>query len=158
MPVPCPAEQGQGSNLQPHGSYSDLFSLRHNGNAKISVLFKDLLSNRIYHKLPSSIQSILPGSFNLLCRLLANWGMTPASEARVRSSLGPLGIRIFLALLVGWWFCHLFLLPFTSVSFSIPSHVLFDVREFALNYGSREFQVGSPSLPLKSAVPILNFR
>ena len=32
-PDPQPTEQGQGSNLQPHGDQSDLFLLRHNRNS-----------------------------------------------------------------------------------------------------------------------------
>ena len=34
MPDPQPTEWGQGWDLQPHGSYSDSFLLRHDGNSK----------------------------------------------------------------------------------------------------------------------------
>ena len=33
-------KRGQGSNLRPHGSLSDLFPLRHDGNSKAYGLFK----------------------------------------------------------------------------------------------------------------------
>ena len=39
MPDPQPTEQGQGSNLQPHGSQSDLFPLCHNGNSHINYYY-----------------------------------------------------------------------------------------------------------------------
>ena len=36
MPDPSPKEQGQGSNLHPHGYWSDSLPLSHNGNSLIS--------------------------------------------------------------------------------------------------------------------------
>ena len=41
-PDPGPTEQGQGLNLQPHGSYSDLFLLPHDGNSH-TLFFKLIL-------------------------------------------------------------------------------------------------------------------
>ena len=41
-PDPWPAEQGQGSDLQPHGSQSDSFLLCHDGNFFYSVLINFL--------------------------------------------------------------------------------------------------------------------
>ena len=44
MQDPWPTEQGQGSNLRPHGYESDLFPLHHCGNSRTWELLKLLLS------------------------------------------------------------------------------------------------------------------
>jgi len=38
-PDPSPTEQGQGLNLQPHGSWSNSFLLRYNGNS-LGIIFE----------------------------------------------------------------------------------------------------------------------
>ena len=59
-PDPQPTEQGQGLNPQPHGSYSDLFPLHHDGNSP-SVISK-ALCNPVLPSFPTTFPSCAAAS------------------------------------------------------------------------------------------------